>query len=287
MLKKIMKKKLSSAITALLHKSKFFRNTLFSIVLKHLKNNKSDFDYFIKEYLVKYPDELERYPSVFNEGHLHIIKTVEMAKFFKLDPTNIIVDVGGAAGEMANIFSGSFPEAKIYSFEPLPSTYKLLLENTRHNSMIIAQNKGLGSVAKTDEIHVAHRFTSSSLFEMKKEIENPFFAEHLKEKGTESVEISTLDKEIPSDKKVNILKLDVQGYELEVLKGGTETLKRTAIVLVEMQNHDLYSEAPKYYDIDSFLVGAGFELYNIIPSLRQDKKLYEWDGLYINKKNLK
>ena len=92
-----------------------------------------------------------------------------------------------------------------------------------------------------------------------------------------------MDKEIPSDAKVGILKLDVQGFELEVLIGGSNTLKNTSIIVLEMNNHDGYLGSPKYYEIDEYLRNNGFVLYDIFPSQKNFGQLTEWDTIYINK----
>jgi FkbM family methyltransferase len=235
----------------------------------------------LREELVDCADD---YPSVINNGFLHIEKVMNLARYFKLKESNAIVDVGGAGGVISGIFSQHFPNARVYAFEPIKKTFEGLVERTRGNPQITAINKGLGSRADTLSIHVASRPTASSIFQMEEKINNEYFAENLREVRSEQITISTLDDEIPSDIEVNIIKIDVQGYELEVLRGGLSTLKRTAIVILELQNHELYVDAPKYYELDSFLREQDFNLYNIVPSIRQHKKLYEWDGIYVHRR---
>jgi FkbM family methyltransferase len=249
-----------------------------------MKNNKAVSSLFFNKIRPELVQMAEDYPSVINNGYLHLEKTIELVHFFGLDLSNSIVDVGGADGNTAIIFSKAFDKAKIYVFEPIKSTYSILLENLKGNSNIIPVNRGLGSVQGRLKIYLADRATSSSLFQIEDQITDPFFARNLLAKGMEEVEISTLDNELPFDQHVNVIKIDVQGYELEVLRGGIHTLKRTDIVLLEMQNHKLYKDAPEYYDLDIFLRENGFSLYNIIPSIRQSKKLYEWDSIYVNRR---
>jgi FkbM family methyltransferase len=263
------------------------KNIFFSSVLAYLKTNKAEADYFLRQLLPDLKGELYKYPSIFNAGYLHIEKAIEYSNYFKLNEKDLILDIGAANGATALLFRKAFPESVIYSFEPLPEMFELLTNAVSGFANIISINKGLGSAMGELNINLSQRITSSSFFEIEKNISNEFFSENVKSVGSAKVIVSTLDSEIPLDKNVNILKMDVQGFELEVLKGGIKTLDRTAIVLVEMQNHDLYKGAPKYYDIDKFLVSAGFELYDIIPSIRQDKKLYEWDSIYINRKCIK
>lgn len=228
-------------------------------------------------------DELDKYPSAFNDGYRHIAKAVELTRYLKLPDNSIIVDVGAASGVISRRFANAFPEALIYAFEPIPDTFKLLTDNVKDEPRIKTINKGLGDEAGTSNIHIAARVTSSSLLGINNDLPGEFWKSNLAEQGIVPVVVSKLDLEIPTGRMISIMKIDVQGFELEVLKGGIDTLKRTAIVVVEMQNHDLYKGAPPYYEIDAFLRQHNFQLYNMIPSIRQDQKLYEWDALYVNK----
>jgi FkbM family methyltransferase len=279
-----MSKLLDRIIGFIFNRNGAVKNRALNLSLEHFKNNQNEFEYFFKEMFLK---EIDNYPSLLNDGYLHIDKASEFVRYFKLDDNNLLVDVGAADGTISQKLTEAFPRSTAYAFEPIPSTFRLLKERVSGNKNIIAVNKGLGSEEKELTIHLSRRITSSSFFDIEKHISNEFFSENLRDVGSESVVVSTMDKEIPSHQRVNILKMDVQGFELEVLKGGKETLKRTAIVVIEMQNHDLYVGAPKYYDIDKFLRESSFELYDMIPSIRQDKKLYEWDSIYVNKDILK
>ncbi len=264
----------------LFNRSSAAKAEALNLSAEHFKTHRDDFEYHFKGMLVK---DSENYPSLLNNGYLHIDKAIDLLRYLRLDPCNSIVDVGAADGRISQKFIEAFPDSTAYAFEPIGSTFELLKERVSGNKHIIAVNKALGSEEKELPIHLSQRITSSSFFDIERNISNQFFSENLKDIGAESVAVSTLDREIPADQDVSILKVDVQGFELEVLRGGKNTLKRTAIVVVEMQNHDLYVGAPKYCDIDEFLRDNNFELYDVIPSIRQDKKLYEWDSIYVNK----
>src|SRR5258706_5546752 len=114
------------------------------------------------------------------------------------------------------------------------------------------------------------RITASSIFESSDNSMlsgNRFFDTVEKER----IEIDLLDNTI-MEGSVSLIKMDVQGYELEVLKGGVKTLRNTYFVLLEMQNHGIYNGAPKYYELDGFLRNAGFELFEISPSIRENQQ---------------
>lgn len=248
-----------------------------NIILKSIQPNRS-FQYNRSQLIAI----AENYPSIVNNGYRHIEKTVDLVHFFKLDPSYSIIDVGGADGAIAKQFSGNFPNATVYTFEPIANTFKELQDNIEGYSKIKAINKGLGAQVGKHPIFKLSRVTSSSLFPAQEKIRNEFFAENLQHVEEELITISTLDDEIPAQEDINILKIDVQGYEVEVLKGATATLKNTRIIVVEMQNHELYEGAPKYFELDAYIRSFGFCLYDIVPSIREDKQLYEWDGIYVN-----
>ena len=74
---------------------------------------------------------------------------------------------------------------------------------------------------------------------------------------TETVEIHTLDDYY--NPQYNFLNIDVQGYELEVLKGGTKTLENIDAMIVEVNRDEMYEGCPMIEDIDNFLDGFGFK----------------------------
>jgi len=222
-------------------------------------------------------------PLLFQDYWGHIRKTIQLIDEFKLDPSRIIVDVGGLDGEVATIFAGSVPHAKVITYEPIASNFNILSKNIQKFKNIEAHNRGLSSIKQQLCINKTRSIASSSLLEVEATIQSSFFAENLHVASTESVYLDTLDNEIASNEIVNILKIDVQGYEMEVLKGASKTLLNTNIILIEMQNHDMYYGAPRYYEIDAYLRNQNFILYDWITSLRNEGRIYEWDGIYVKK----
>ena len=103
-----------------------------------------------------------------------------------------------------------------------------------------------------------------------------------KEEDEATVEVSTLDDEFKDSPGVLLIKLDTQGTELNVLKGGIEMLRKTRFVLTEMDNHQLYKNACQYYEVDDFLRNRSFKLVDIIVSYRGDDGMAEFDALYEN-----
>ena len=253
---------------------------------RNMKLNESTAEIFIKNNPEIFKQQLYQYPSAINNGYRHIERVIDLANYFKLNSKSTIIDIGAAEGVISQMFSEAFPLATIYAFEPINITFNTLKKNTAANKKIIAINKAIGNSIEERTIHVAERITSSSIFEIQKNIKNSYFASNLNHKQDENIRIVMLDDEIADIPEINIIKIDVQGFELEALKGARLTLQKTNIVLLEMQNHELYNRAPKYYELDEYLRKNNFELFDMIPSIRQDEMLYEWDGIYVNKKLL-
>jgi FkbM family methyltransferase len=224
--------------------------------------------------------------AIVNNGFEHIERAASFVPFLKLNPEGLIADVGAATGKTALLFTKLVPGCRVVAFEPLPSSFEALQQNTRTTTSITSIQKALGREPGVASFHANNRPTTSSLLKTNEQINQAWFEEQLAEKQVIEVAISTLDAEIPANEVLNILKMDVQGFELEVLKGGIQTLQRTAIVVLEVQNHEFYVGAPKYYELDAWLRDHGFELYDILPGILQEKKLYEFDSIYINSRFL-
>ena len=71
-----------------------------------------------------------------------------------------------------------------------------------------------------------------------------------------------------------------------MLKGAAASLKRTRFVISEMNNHDDYKNASKYYEVDAFLRANNFILADLIIAHRSDGRVIEYDAVYMNRKVL-
>jgi hypothetical protein len=94
--------------------------------------------------------------------------------------------------------------------------------------------------------------------------------------------MTALDNILTKDTTVGIMKLDVQGYEMEVLKGANSSIERIIIIVLEMNNHSYYPGAPKYFEIDEYLRNKNFTIFDIFPSTKDMGRLKEWDSIYLN-----
>ena len=155
----------------------------------------------------------------------------------------------------------------ILMFEPQKEVYKKLFNKLGLMPNLIIENKALGSSIGIMQMYTeqANDGQSSSLL-----IPQLHCVQYpgIKFTGTEQVEVITLNDYF-NDKvfNYNLLTLDVQGYELEVLKGSTNILNNVDYILCEVNRAELYQGCPMVEEIDSFLTNYGFK-----------REITSWDG---------
>lgn len=87
------------------------------------------------------------------------------------------------------------------------------------------------------------------------------------------------------DFKADFIKIDTQGYELEILKGGERTLSEAKAVLLEVSFIDIYINCPLAADVLNFMNERGFVVYDICTLMQRpyDGALYQADFLFVKK----
>lgn len=255
---------------------KFFLNTVAGIVRKDPRDSYYLFSFALKK------EAGDFYTDHYIRQYRHIEAAIDLAKKINAEAAGekIILDIGGGNGDTAAMFAAAFPGTQIMIFEPV-------LKNREHMQPLLANSKDLllipkaaGSQASQKKIFIGKNRHTSSFFEMESDRNSKLFSDAIEITDEESVEVVRVDDIVRAEKKVSIMKLDIQGFELEALKGASETLKRTDVVVLEVINHDHYKGAPRYNEIDSYLCSQGFELYDILPSTYDEGKLKEWDVIY-------
>jgi FkbM family methyltransferase len=171
-----------------------------------------------------------------------------------------VLDVGASRGQFAVLAMERFPHARILCFEPLPQAQEALAAVTRGRAEI--HQVALGLRSERRELVVSARDDSSSLL--------PIAQRHIDEyPGTESessieVGVATLadflHEGLPGPR---LLKLDVQGMELDVLRGAGERLSLIDEVFVECSFVELYIGQAYADDVVCFLRDAGLRLVGI------------------------
>jgi FkbM family methyltransferase len=174
---------------------------------------------------------------------------------------NLLFDVGGNVGQYGTEVRGGGYRGQIVSFEPQSGPFARLSEVAAGDDRWTVLNIGLGSSPGTAEINVSPQSGASSLL--------PMGSRHLEMHpgtsyvGTEEIRVETLDSQAAQyleAASVVGLKLDVQGYEAEVLAGGRELLRRAVVVECEMLLEGLYEGQAQPDELISSFYDAGLRL---------------------------
>ncbi len=223
------------------------------------------------------------YDSVFLNDYPHIRRACELIK----NQENIVVfDIGGGQGTTLKLFAAELPHARIELFEPISSNFEIIQGQFGQNAMIKLHQLALGCEEGEAVIHVADRVTSSSLLDLNPNAhaEGSYLAGALKPAREEKIQVKRVEAFLDKHSKIDLMKLDVQGFELNVLKGAGEALKKVKYIILEVSNHDGYSGAPLYHEIDAWMREHGFELADLFPGIKESGFLKEWDCIYLNSK---
>jgi FkbM family methyltransferase len=132
----------------------------------------------------------------------------------------ILFDVGANVGETAWEMALYFPHAKVFCFEPVSSSYETLRMRYRKMTNVRCVRCALGSSRGTGEMHL-YKHSEYNTF-----TESVAAPQKSIPCGTQLVEIDTVDNFSHDNQisEIDILKMDVQGWELEVLKGAEELI---------------------------------------------------------------
>ena len=171
-----------------------------------------------------------------------------------------VLDVGASRGQFALFARESFPGARIVCFEPQPGPAADLRDLLGDKVELVTS--ALGAEPGTATMNVSNRDDSSSLLTIgaRQVAEFP---------GTGSdhsidVPVSTLDESIQQPiRRPCLLKIDVQGFELNVLRGGALTLKGIDVALIECSFVELYEGQDTAEQVISFMADAGFRLAGV------------------------
>jgi len=174
---------------------------------------------------------------------------VDITQRFSYKNLEIIFDVGANIGQTYFYFKRDFPKAKIYCFEPVNTTFKKLKENVNEDNKIVLENFAFGEAAGEKQIRLFNG--NNGLNSLNEESMNP-----LPDAALQMIKIETIDNycKLHNIKKIDLLKIDTEGYEINVLKGAHDLLsvKKISFVYCEAgflknnKRHTNFSEAAEF-----------------------------------------
>ena len=190
-------------------------------------------------------------------------------------------DVGANEGQSIDIIRKIFKDPRIYAFEPSRESFRKL-QSKCYGSEALLHNFAFGSQNSREEFVNYEDSCLSSFLPLDDALENRF--RDVKVKQRETVDVRTIDWFVQQNRidRIDLLKIDTQGYDLQVLRGAKESLKRGLIdnVLVELNFVKIYQNQSDAHQIWEFLSENDIHLVDYYEKVRQNHTLGWCDALF-------
>jgi FkbM family methyltransferase len=194
-----------------------------------------------------------------------------------------IIDAGANVGQFARASTELFPNASVFSIEAVPDAARRLRANLSDRPQVEVLETAVGSCDGRIPFYQNEYSLASSALPLKSD-KLPSFG-GLREVGAIEVPVARIDTLLEGRTLTGpvLLKLDLQGFELEALKGARNTLTRCDHVLVETSFDADYEGAPTFDDVLAFLYVCNFSFARPIAFLKgSDGRIVEMDALFEN-----
>ena len=199
---------------------------------------------------------------LFFQGLLNgIAATIEHEDLIRdINPPNTIIDIGSNKGQFMILIEKMFPNKTIHSFEPIEEMLQKQIKFFYYKKNVFFNNFALGNEISKKDFFITSRKDSSSFLKI---VENKSKSKNYEIKEKRQIQINTLDNYF-LDKNIILpilIKIDVQGFELEVLKGSKELLKKTDYLLLEVSDSEMYRSQASEAALIEFLKRLNFQIY--------------------------
>lgn len=188
---------------------------------------------------------------------------------------NLVFDIGAYRGDFATGVLEIWPRTQIACFEVLPQRVQELHGLAKLHSTIQVFPVLMGA-ATSEAIPLHESETASSILEER--ISQQFVTNYYPMRTVDEVVKINFSSQMP-----DLLKLDTQGYELEVLKGAEKSLSGIKVILAEVNLLDIHKNVPLVADVVSWLNERGWVVYDICGLTRRplDQALWQADFIFV------
>jgi FkbM family methyltransferase len=195
---------------------------------------------------------------------------------------DVVFDVGAARGGYARELREFGYAGRIVSFEPMAAAFADLQAASASDEKWDCVRSALGGTAGRQTINIASNSDSSSLLPMADEHRSA--APHVDYVGREEIAVARLDDIAPqqlNDASRPFLKIDTQGFEKEVLSGGTKTLERCVGLQLELSFVSLYSGGMLVDEAISYAYDHNFRMVAFAQGFtRPSGAMLQADGVF-------
>jgi FkbM family methyltransferase len=204
----------------------------------------------------------------------HRAQLISMIDRCKVD---LVVDVGANEGQFAEKVR-SFYSGEMISFEPVSSIYKKLSAKAARDPNWRTFQMALGSRRSTETINVAQMGVLSSMLKSSSVAAERWGADDVATLP-ETIQVERFDDVIDAKGRRIFLKLDTQGYDLQVFAGLGAKLAQIVLLQSEVSLIPLYEGMPHWIESLTVYENAGFQVIGMFPVVRNSARVLEYDCL--------
>ena len=218
-------------------------------------------------------------PSCWPALRRGVVPSVEHRSALRGLAVDGIVDAGANRGQFSLLCRCEFPNTRVWAFEPIPHEADVF-ERIHGGGQTRLFRLALGDRSERALLHLSNRLDSSSLLDIGGRQAELFSGTH--EVGKLEVEVRRLEDMAGHFGEVSegLLKIDVQGFELMVLRGAGSVLSRFRYIYVECSEVVLYEGQCLRQDVCAFLEGRGFQLAGRFNPTWRGGQLIQADYLF-------
>ena len=190
-------------------------------------------------------------------------------KNLNIDFKNVL-DIGAYEGQWSRLFTSIYPDANVLMIEANTEKEKTLKEIGNYKIALLGgkDNEEVDYYKCLNGVP-----TGNGIY--------PENTEH--EFQPEKRKAITLTTLLGSEKGFDLIKMDVQGSELNIIKGALPIIKNTKYLLLELQTYPYNKGAPQIEEVVSYLHGLNFGFVDLFDLMYSNNHLIQVDGLFINK----
>jgi FkbM family methyltransferase len=195
----------------------------------------------------------------------------EQGRLLRAETPRVIFDIGANRGETVCAYRQVFPKATIYAFEPLPELAAGLRRRFKQDPDIHVIEAAVGRHHGNALLNISSGMSTHSLLVRPRD-GLQYLPERATIVGQANVDVISLDEFCATRglSVIDIVKVDVEGSELQVLEGSHQLLDRTGItlMLLEVMFVPHYADQPLYFAIASLLNRYGYGIYDLYDMRR-------------------
>ncbi len=208
-------------------------------------------------------------------GELNILKFIK--NYFKNENALTVFDVGGNVGNYSKSLSDFFGNnTTIHAFEPSKKTFERFIETTSHMPNIIPNNFGF-----SDTENSLLLYTNSECSGLASVYQRNLVHFGISMDKSEEIKLSTIDNYCKNNNidRIHFLKLDIEGHELNVLKGAEQMINNKKIDFIQFEFGGCNIDSRTYSQDFFYLLKDKYKIYRILKDglfeISEYKETYE------------